>query len=213
MEIKEVWKDIRGYEGLYQVSDFGNVKSLERKSWNGYKWFIKKEKILKPRPLKSGYLRVSLCKDGIAKDYLVHRLVAIAFIPNPDNLPKVNHKDENKENNCYFNLEWCDSKYNSNYGTAIERSKNNKPSMSGKNNPMYGKSGKDSPSSKKIVQLTLDNEFIRIWDSISEVAIELGFNTSTISKCCRGIKHKHKDFKWMYYEDYIKQGEMNDENI
>ena len=213
MEIKEIWKDVKDYEGLYQVSNLGRVKSLERKSWNGYKWFIKKERILKPRPLKAGYLKVSLSKDGIVKDFLIHRLVAIAFIPNPNNLPEVNHKDENKGNNWYCNLEWCDGKYNINYGTAIERSKNNKPNMSGENNPMYGKSGKYSPNSKKIVQLTLDNEFIRVWDSISEAVRELGFNSSTIAKCCRGIKHKHKGFKWMYYEDYIKQGEMNNEDI
>ena len=213
MEIKEIWKDVKDYEGLYQVSNLGRVKSLERKSWNGYKWFIKKERILKPRPLKAGYLKVSLSKDGIVKDFLIHRLVAIAFIPNPNNLPEVNHKDENKGNNRYYNLEWCDGKYNINYGTAIERSKNNKPNMSGENNPMYGKSGKYSPNSKKIVQLTLDNEFIKVWDSISDAVRELGFDCSTISKCCRGIKHKHKGFKWMYYEDYIKQGEMNNEDI
>lgn len=203
---REIWEDIKDYEGLYQVSNLGNVKSLERKSWNGHKWFIKKEKTLKPRPLKSGYLRVSLCKDGIVKDYLIHRLVAIAFIPNTDNLPEVNHKDENKENNCYFNLEWCDGKYNINYGTAIERATKNKPSMKGENNPMYGMSGELAPSSKKVVQLTLEGKFIKIWDSIKEASDSLGLNSSSISKCCKGERLKKTGgFKWKYYEDYINE--------
>ena len=114
---EEVWKDIQGYEGLYQVSNMGRVKSLERTVWNGRSYYKAPERILKAGKAR-GYLRVMLCKDGKGKWYPVHRLVAIAFIPNPDNLPEVNHKDENKQNNCVENLEWCTRQYNVEYSKA-----------------------------------------------------------------------------------------------
>ena len=118
----EEWKSIPGYEGLYEVSSYGRVKSLERyKSNNGGIQLIK-EKILKPHNTKKGYLTVQFHN----KIFKVHRLVAQAFIPNPDNLPMVNHKDEDKTNNNVDNLEWCTAKYNSNYGTSIERMINTK---------------------------------------------------------------------------------------
>ena len=103
--MQEVWKDIKGYEGLYQISNTGKVKGLKR------------NKVLKPILQRSGYYYVDLQR----KRRLVHRLVAEAFIDNPDNLPEVNHKDENKLNNSVENLEWCDSKYNANYGTRNKR--------------------------------------------------------------------------------------------
>lgn len=118
----EKWKPIPGYDGLYEVSSYGRVRSLERyKSNNGGLQLIK-EKILKPHNTKKGYLTVQLCN----KIFTVHRLVAEAFIPNTDNLPMINHRDEDKTNNVADNLEWCDAKYNSNYGTAIERMINTK---------------------------------------------------------------------------------------
>ena len=103
----EEWKDIIGYEGLYQVSNLGRVR--------------RSGKILKGGYNNKGYHTINLCKKGISKSFFVHRLVAIAFIPNPNNLPIVNHKDENPKNNCIENLEWCTYKYNANYGTARER--------------------------------------------------------------------------------------------
>ena len=111
----EEWKDIIGYEGIYQISNKGRVKSLNRIDSRGHKV---NEKILRPGK-RNNYLHVRLCKDGKFKDYKIHRLVAQAFLPNPDNLPVVNHKDENKLNNNVENLEWCTQKYNVNYsGTA-----------------------------------------------------------------------------------------------
>ena len=104
----EIWKDIKGYEGLYIISNTGKVKGL------------KYNKLLKP-VLQNGYLYIHLCKNSKNKAYLLHRLVAQHFIDNPDNLPEVNHKDENKTNNDASNLEWCDAKYNSNYGTRNKR--------------------------------------------------------------------------------------------
>jgi hypothetical protein len=115
--MKELWKSIEGYEGLYEISDLGNVKILERKRPNGK---LYKEKIMRANA-RGNYAEVSLYKDGKATHHLVHRLVAEAFIPNPDNLPQVNHRDENKKNNCVDNLEWCTAKYNCNYGTIARR--------------------------------------------------------------------------------------------
>ena len=104
---KEIWEDIEGYEGLYQVSNLGRVKSLDRyvKARSHSKEF-KKGKILKPRISQKGYLTVLLCKDNIGKEYRIHRLVALAFIPNPENKLEVNHIDGKKQNNCVDNLEW-----------------------------------------------------------------------------------------------------------
>lgn len=103
----EEWKDITGYEGLYQVSNLGRVR--------------RSGKILKGGYNNKGYHTINLCKNGISKSFFVHRLVAIAFIPNPNNFPIVNHKDENPKNNCVDNLEWCTKSYNATYGTAKER--------------------------------------------------------------------------------------------
>lgn len=127
----EIYKDIKGYEGLYQISNLGNVKSLSRKIFNGRGYYIRKEMIIKAGKDKDGYLYVQLSKDNIAKPHKVHRLVAETFIPNPENLPQVNHKDEVKNNNIVENLEWCTAKYNINYGTLKERFKfrKNKPVM------------------------------------------------------------------------------------
>ena len=107
----EIWKDIEGYEGLYQVSNTGKVKSFRGN----------KEKILKATVMPHNYRRVQLSKDGKNRGFFVHRLVAKAFIPNPDNLPIINHKDEDPSNNNMENLEWCTYKYNSNYGTSKQR--------------------------------------------------------------------------------------------
>lgn len=111
----EIWKDIQGYENKYQVSNQGRVRALHYRGTNNIKLvYIKRRK---------GYCQVSLWKNSSRKMFLVHRLVAQAFIPNPKNLPQVNHKDENKCNNCVNNLEWCDQAYNNKYGTRLDRVK------------------------------------------------------------------------------------------
>lgn len=123
--MKEYWKDIKDYEGLYQISNLGRVKSLSRyvytsnPKFKGYR--CTKEKILKSGKTKKGYLIVVLRKNNKSKSMYVHRLVATAFIYNPNNLPEVNHKDENPLNNNVTNLEWCTHKYNGNYGTIKDR--------------------------------------------------------------------------------------------
>ena len=120
----EEWRPIVGYEELYEVSNLGRVRSIDRyvKYSNG-QIHLHKGKVLSPVKSNLGYLLVSLCCNGKYKMFLVHRLVTEAFIPNPENLPEVNHKDEDKANNSVDNLEWCDRSYNNNYGTARIRAK------------------------------------------------------------------------------------------
>ena len=110
----EEWKEIPGYEGLYEVSNKGNVRNVRRNT------------LLRLTKTNYGYIRIDLCKNGIKTSLSVHRLVAETFIPHPDNLPMINHKDEDKTNNRVENLEWCDAKYNINFGTARIRSINTK---------------------------------------------------------------------------------------
>ena len=117
---KEVWKCVTGYEGIYEVSNLGRVRSLERivRKWDGVR--TSKGKILSPATNLHGYLFVQLYKNGRCEMKTIHRIVATAFIPNTDNLPQINHKDENKKNNRASNLEWCTAKYNNNYGCRTE---------------------------------------------------------------------------------------------
>ena len=115
--MKAIWKDIKEYEGLYQINEKGEVKSLPKKAGRSQR----KAKILKTYTDKDGYIKVILCKNNKTRFLSVHRLLAEAFIPNPLNLPQINHKDENKKNNDLNNLEWCDCKYNINYGTRTKR--------------------------------------------------------------------------------------------
>ena len=190
----EHWRDIAGYEGLYQVSDFGDVRSLGRwvNGMNDSKRFVKC-RVLKPQKDGGGYLIVSLYKDGKIKTHTVHRLVAEAFIPNPENLTEINHIDEDKTNNVVTNLEWCNRKYNINHGT-----RNKRVSASMTNGKL----------SKKPIQLTLDYIFVKEWESTAECHRN-GFNSSHVSACCRGVYGKqcnvYKGFRWMYAEYFYKE--------
>ena len=166
---EEIWCPIKGFEGLYEVSDQGRVKSI------GYG----KERILSPGKLQTtGYLQVVLCKNGEKKNLLVHRLVAQTFIPNPQNMPQVNHIDENPSNNKVENLEWCDAKYNNNYGTHNQRMVEKK--------------------SKPVLQYTKSGEFVKEWKSASDVQINLNYNQSNISKCCTGKCKSAYNFIWKF---------------
>ena len=186
MENIEIWKDIQGYEGFYQVSNLGRVKSLERDIYypNGTVHHLK-EKILVKRIDKQGYAIVSPCLNGKDKTMKVHRLVAMAFIPNPENKPQVNHKDEVKTNNAVDNLEWCDAFYNVNYGTKIERQK-----QTYKDNYKNGKN--------KVVKKVFCVELNKTFDSITRAKEELGIDASKITKVCKGKAETAGGFHWKY---------------
>ena len=113
-----IWKDVKGYEGIYQVSNYGDIMRLPSYDSRGH---LRNAKILKQRTTRYGYKQLGLNKDGKETKYLVHRIVADAFLDNPNNFTDINHKDENKQNNFVSNLEWCNRKYNCRYGTAQER--------------------------------------------------------------------------------------------
>ncbi len=163
--MQEIWKDIKGYEGLYQVSNLGKVKN------------VKLGKIIKVRCNEQNYLKLDLHKNGAKKAYKVHRLVAEAFIPNPNNYPQINHKDEKKQNNEVTNLEWCTPKYNANYGK-----RNNK-------------------ISKKVIQLALSGEIVKIWASQIEAAKSINCCPSSISNCCRGKRNTAGGYHWEYAKE------------
>lgn len=163
----EEWKDIEGYEGLYQVSNEGRVKSL---NFN----HTKQEKILKCTKTKDGYLRVGLYQDWKQVRKYIHRLVAEAFIENPNNYKEVNHKDEDKTNNHVENLEWCTPNYNINYGSRTER------------------------CSKRVDQINVSTgEVVHQWGSTMECGRN-GFNQGTVAACARGERKTHKGFIWKY---------------
>lgn len=183
---KEIWKAIEGYEGWYEVSSFGRVRSLDRVIFNsdGRKrlW---KGIIMKIRKDRGGYLTCCLRKNSKCKLLKVHRLVAQTLIPNPDNLPQVNHKDEVKTNNHVDNLEWCDSKYNVNYGTAIQRRTETQLNS--------------LKLSKPVLQIDKNsNEIITEYPSANEAARKLNINQGSISNCCNGNCKTYKGFKWKY---------------
>lgn len=119
--IEEIWRSIKGYEGLYEVSSYGRVRSLDRYDSSNH---FRKGKLLKLKKENNGYIRITLCKCGIEKMYMVHRLVANEFIDNPYKLPQINHKDENPTNNRVDNLEWCNQEYNNKYGLRLKRIRN-----------------------------------------------------------------------------------------
>ena len=190
----EQWLPIDGFDGMYLISNYGRVKSLNYNRTN-------QEKILKSATNNKGYQVVVLCKDGKQKMFRVHRLVAMAFIPNPNNYTEVNHIDECKTNNHVSNLEWCTVEYNNNYGTRNKKiSKALIGKFSGDNNPKYWfeKFGKEHPRSKQVIQLTLDGDYIKSWDSAIDVKRKLGYNQGNIGSCCRGARKSANGYKWQF---------------
>ncbi len=169
----EEWRPINGYENLYEISSKGRVKSL-----NYNKTY--KEQILKPS-LQKGYYRVTLCKNGEHKKYFVHQLVGTAFIPNPDGKPFINHRDEIRDHNWLENLEWCDNKYNSNYGHCRE-----KISKANTNNPK---------TSTPIKCLDLETNKETIYPSIREAARQMnilyGSIRDNMTKCNSPYKKRY----------------------
>ena len=177
---EEIWKDVVGYEGLYQVSNLGRVKSLPRHLVVGWADYISKEKILKQSEHRQGYKYVWLHKNKEKKIFKIHRLVAEAFIPNPHNFQCINHKDENKANNFVDNLEWCNHSYNNNYGD-----RNNKVRKA---------------NCKIVLQYTLNGKFIKEWNGTREAGRELNISCNCISAVCLGKRKTAGGFIWKYKE-------------
>lgn len=165
----EVWKPVVGYEGLYEVSNIGRVRSI-----NFHK--SGKAKVMRPSFNTWGYLIVDLRKNNKRHSYTVHRLVALAFIPNPDNLPEINHKNEIKYDNTVENLEWCTRKYNINYGTGNER----------------------RGRRKSIVQLDNNGNVVRKWESGFAASRYYQICRANIYNCLHGKQKTSKGFVWKY---------------
>lgn len=171
--MKEVWKDIPNFEGLYQVSNLGRVKSFHRST----KHYQQDEYILNPTTKENGYCNVTLYGNNSRHKFLVHRLVAEAFIPNPNNLPQVNHKDEDPLNNAASNLEWCTAEYNNAYGTAKIRMSETK--------------------SHPVEQLTVDGQVIAIYRSVRIACEMLGVKKSSLGYAIRKGTNC-KGYFWRY---------------
>lgn len=200
----EVWKslDFMGYPD-YEVSNFGRVKSLNYKGSG-------KEGILKQSKIRSGYLKVTLCKNKKHKDFTAHRIVALAFIPNPENLPCVNHKDENKENNHVDNLEFCTHEYNLKYGTRLEKISEKRKgfrfteeaiqkmsnSHKGKKQSLEVINKIKEKNSKAVLQYTKEGVFIREW--VSTITASKQLKIHHISECCNGKRKTCGGFVWRY---------------
>lgn len=180
----EVWRPVKEYEGLYEVSDLARVRSLDRlteccKNGTIYSKPVKGH-IMKQFE-RNGYLYVYLSKGHRKfKTVDVHRIVAAAFVPNPKGLTEINHKDENKHNNLPSNLEWCDHQYNTNYGT--------------------GKWRKAVPRRKRVEQLTLDGRHVAYFESVCQISRLKGYSQGNISAVCRGEKPSMYGYIWRYVE-------------
>lgn len=173
---EEIWKDIPSFEGLYQVSTFGNVRSLNYQRSG-------KIREMKKGKDRDGYLQVTLCKEGRPKTFKIHRLVASAFVPNPLGFPVINHKDEDKTNNCVWNLEWCTVAYNCNYGTSRQR-------MADK-------------LKRSVCQYDRDGRLVAEYGSVSEAVEKTGLvNISTV---CRGLHRTAGEYTFSYEGEVPKE--------
>lgn len=179
---EELWKPVLGYEGFYEVSNLGRVRSLNRPTKNRNK--LAKGRILKGKISSNGYPTVHLSLNGIANWIHIHRLVALAFIPNPDNLPMINHLNEIKTDNRVENLEWCTALHNNNWGTRTIRS-----SLSKINHPKR---------SMPVIQLSLDGSFVAEYPSIREAERLTKIDFSSIRCCAHHYISTAGGYKWEF---------------
>lgn len=207
MECKEEWKDIEGFEGLYQISTFGRVKSLV--GWVGnknIKKYIHREKILKTKPKKNGYLVVTLRYQNVIKYKSIHRLVAKTFLPNPNNYPVVNHIDGNKTNNNINNLEWCT--YSHNTREAIKIGLMPKPNTVLKR--WTGKFGKEHNKSRHIYQIDKNTKkVVAEYYGVPEITRKTGFCESALYAVLHHRRKTTGGYIWEFADEYFsKEGEL-----
>lgn len=191
MDNKEIWKDIEGYEGLYQVSNQGRVKSLSRKVANAM--FSIKEHVVKEGDNGHGYKFVSLWANNKGNRYYVHRLVALAFIPNPNDYKYINHKDEDKSNNHVSNLEWCTAKYNCNYGNHTKKLKES-----------YISDGNNRP----IDVYDMSGNFVKTYACSNEACKELNVHRRALYLACQGVTKSCKGHRFAFHGEALKEYEV-----
>jgi len=187
--MEEIWKDIKGYEGLYQISNFGNIKSVERIAFRNKTTFKKKEKLLSPFLNRNGYLAIVLWKDGKYKMTYIHRLVTLTFIQNVNKLEQVNHKDGNKLNNRVDNLEWCSRSDNIKHAVKCGLITKEK---------IYDTINKMMEKVKKPVLQMKKGVVIAEHESATRAERVLGHHSSNISACCRGKLKTCYGFEWKW---------------
>lgn len=196
--MEEIWRDIRGFEGLYQVSNLGNVKSAQRVYYSGKRHSIIKQNpgaIRQPSIDKNGYRVLTLRCEGKMFYKRIARLVADAFIPNPDDKPCVDHIDTIKTNDMANNLRWVSYSENMmNELTSIHRSN----CQTGSLNHQYGKTLDKNKRSKSVIQMDINGCFIRKWISAVEINKSTGFLRQAISACCLGKRKTAYNYKWEY---------------
>lgn len=181
--IFEEWRPIKRFENYYMISNTGRVKSIDRIGYQKNRYgttskYLHKGKILKTQQQKNGYITIDLHFDGNVERFFVHRLVAEAFLRKPYGKNYVNHKDNIKNNNCVNNLEWCTQSENIQYA--------------------YDNGRKEGPNKRKIMQCDMNNNVIKIWDSLADACRELNLYTSNISKVCQGKRTHAGGYKWKY---------------
>lgn len=191
--MEEKWKDIINYEGYYQISNFGNIRSLDRKIRFNKGYSIKKGKMLKPILNKKGYYKVSLSKNQKEKRFFIHRLVAIHFIENPLSKEQVNHKDGNKKNNRVDNLEWCTNLENQRHAIKNGLIDNEQRIQQAINMGIINR--------KPVAQYTKEGNLIKEYVSIKEASILNGINSRNICNCLSPNQPKNKSaggYIWKY---------------
>lgn len=211
---EEIWKDIEGYENLYQVSNMGRVRSLDRwvSTVDGKKQLYK-SKILTSQYNEHGYNQICLSKNGTTKTHKLHRLIAKAFLPNPENKPCIDHINTIRTDNRVENLRWCTHSENlSNSITKNRKSNKQKNRLKKKeNHPMYQKHHSEESKrkmskskTKYILQIEPStNKIIAIWNNPFSIKKEMGIDNRTLTKCCKGKKLTHKGFRWVYLDNYL----------
>lgn len=189
--MEEIWKDIKGFEGFYQISNMGNVKSLRH--WRKQEGFI-----MKPQTNSTGYLRVELKVDGKSKRAFVHRLVAEEFVDNPNNYNVVNHIDCNPKNNVAANLEWTTLKGNSEYMVKLGRNKRTKEWLLKQHSAAIRVQG------KPVVRIEPKTRQIKWYECLNSVAND-GFTKSEVSHCCNHKRKMHRGYVWLFAAEYKKE--------